>query len=214
MTYQHAGSDSVRTQSLPETAQEPKGGWIGPAAFVLSIALIAFLAGAWTVLSRVPPYKLLTNAHDAAGALYAQATQYGDRYQTDLWYDARSDDKGVVAHDAATALEGYTLYTSSHEPSAFLVDMKGREVHRWFIPPEKIWTEDVEAAGTLGPHIYIRKSYMYPNGDPRRLRRFRRYALGPRSSSSSTGIRMSCGAISTSARITMSRLARTERFTH
>ncbi|MEQ8327117.1 MAG: arylsulfotransferase family protein [Parvibaculum sp.] len=165
MTYQHAGSDSVRTQSLPETAQEPKGGWIGPAAFVLSIALIAFLAGAWTVLSRVPPYKLLTNAHDAAGALYAQATQYGDRYQTDLWYDARSDDKGVVAHDAATALEGYTLYTSSHEPSAFLVDMKGREVHRWFIPPEKIWTEDVEAAGTLGPHIYIRKSYMYPNGD-------------------------------------------------
>ena len=165
MTYRHAESDSFQSQSRDETSEDPNGGWVAPAFFVFSIALIAFLIGAWVVLARVPPYKLLTNAHDAAGALYAQATQFGDRYQTDLWYDARGEDKGVVAHDPDTALEGYTLYTSSHEPSAFLVDMKGREVHRWFTPPEKIWTEETEAAGTLGPHIYIRKSYMYPNGD-------------------------------------------------
>ena len=161
MTYQHAESGAA--QSRIET--EPGGGWIGPAVFVLSIALIAFLVGAWVVIARVPPYKLLTNAHEAAEALYAQATQYDDPYKTDLWYDARTEEKGVVVHDSERALEGFTLYTSSHEASALLVDMEGRVVHRWFIPPEEIWNGDVETAGTLGPHIYIRKSYMFPNGD-------------------------------------------------
>lgn len=165
MTYQHAEPAGARKKSRVETKNQPGGGWIGPAAFALSIALIAFLVGAWVVIARVPPYKLLTNAHEAAEALYAQATQYSDPYKTDLWYDARTEDRGVVLHNPDWALEGYTLYTSSHEASAFLVDMKGRVVHRWHVPPEKIWTEDGEVAGALGPYVYIRKSYMYPNGD-------------------------------------------------
>lgn len=163
MTYQPAESRRRRDISEEETSSEG-GGWIGISLFILSIALIAFLAGAYVMLAKVPPYKLLTNAHEAAHALYAKSTQYGDPYKTDLWYDARSDDKGVITYISGKAQNGYTLYTSSHEASAFLVDMNGDEVHRWHVPPEKIWNRG-DTAGSLGPFVYIRKSYMYPNGD-------------------------------------------------
>ncbi|MEQ8267144.1 MAG: arylsulfotransferase family protein [Parvibaculum sp.] len=162
MTYQPAET-RLRRDASEEDTPSP-GGWVGTALFVLSIALIAFLAGAYVMLAKIPPYKLLTNARDAANALYAKSTQYGDPYKTDLWYDARSDDKGVITYISKKALNGYTLYTSSHEASAFLIDMNGDEVHRWHVPPEKIWNRD-DTAGSLGPFVYIRKSYMYPNGD-------------------------------------------------
>lgn len=164
MTYQPADSPSRRDASENE-AMSDGGGWIGTSLFVLSIALIAFLVGAYVIIAKVPPYRLLTNAHEAAVALYAKSTQYSDPYKTDLWYEARNDNRGVVTYLADRAHNGYTLYTSSHEASAFLVDMSGKEVHRWHVPPEEIWDGKREAAGAIGPFVYIRKSYMFPNGD-------------------------------------------------
>ena len=166
MTYQYADSRSSEGLSRDENADEPGGGWIGPAVFIACIAFLTFLFGAYVVLAKVPPYKTLANAHDAAQALYAKATQYNDPYKTDLWYDARSDDRGVITYIGDKAENGYTLYTSSHEASAMLVDMSGEEVHRWYVPPEEIWTEDGSGGRpALGPYVYIRKSYMFPNGD-------------------------------------------------
>lgn len=165
MTYQSAESRPSRELSKEENAPSSGGGgWIGAALFIFSIALLAFIVGAYVVLAKVPPYRLLTNAHEAAIALYAKSTQYNNPYKTDLWYDARNDDKGVVTWRRDKALNGYTLYTSSHEPSAFLVDMNGEQVHRWHVPPENIWNKE-GTAGSLGPFVYIRRSYMYPNGD-------------------------------------------------
>ena len=165
MTNRQADPDFAAAEGSAEIPESSRFEWLGTAIFVASIVFIAFLVGAWVVLARVPPYKLLLDAYNAAGALYAQATQYGDRYATDLWYEERIDARGLVRHDPEKAEEGYTLYTSSHEASAFLVDMEGNEVHRWHIPPEEIWTGDVEAAASLGEHVYIRMGYMYPNGD-------------------------------------------------
>lgn len=162
MTYHAESSPSDRLS--PDEGTEPNG-WLAPLIFLVCISLLAFLAGAYVVLAKVPPYRLLMNAHEAAHALYAKATQYDDPYKTDLWYDARTDGKGVVTYFGDEAYNGYTLYSSSHEASAFLVDMSGNEVHRWHVPPEKIWNKDKKTAGSLGPFVYIRKSYMYPNGD-------------------------------------------------
>ena len=164
MAYQHAeihhGGKAAKDDDGRLGSQ-----WIGPLVFLLSIALIAFIAGALVMLAKLPPSKLLTNAYDAAGALYAKATEYSDPYKTDLWYDALTDDKGVTTLLPDEVEEGYTLYSSSHEPSAFLVDMKGNVVHRWHVDPEKIWTGKEATAGSLGPFVYMRKTYMYPNGD-------------------------------------------------
>jgi hypothetical protein len=173
MTYQHAESRSTenfsqRTKSGRSEEDLDRGGWIGTALFILGICLLAFLAGAYVILAKIPPYKLLADAHNAAHALYVQATQFGDPYKTDLWYDARWEHQGVVTFLPDKVETGYTLYTSSHEASAFLVDMNGNEVHRWHVPPEDIWTGDGNAAGApLGDFVYIRKSYMFPNGDLR-----------------------------------------------
>jgi hypothetical protein len=165
MTYQYAESRPAEVRAR-ENATEPGGGWIGPAIFILCISLLAFFLGAYVVLAQVPPYKTLTNAHEAALALYARATQFNDPYKTDLWHDARWEHKGVVTYLGDKAENGYTLYTSSHEASAMLVDMSGKEVHRWYVPPEEIWREDGDGGRPApGPLVYIRKSYMFPNGD-------------------------------------------------
>jgi len=37
----------------------------------------------------------------------------------------------VTVHDSARARPGLNFYTSGHGPEAFLIDMEGRELHRW-----------------------------------------------------------------------------------
>jgi hypothetical protein len=46
-------------------------------------------------------------------------------------YDPDPNASGVVLHDEAAASPGYNLYSSRNQSSAQLIDMQGREIHRW-----------------------------------------------------------------------------------
>ncbi len=48
-----------------------------------------------------------------------------------------------VYHDSARAFQGHTLYTSAHEAVACLIDMDGKEVHRWTGDYEALWEGEV-----------------------------------------------------------------------
>lgn len=45
--------------------------------------------------------------------------------------EAAPDVVDVTVHDTARARPGLNFYTSGHGPEAFLIDMEGRELHRW-----------------------------------------------------------------------------------
>ena len=45
----------------------------------------------------------------------------------------RFTERGITVHDAARATEGYTLFAPIRHDAAYLIDMDGREVHRWKI---------------------------------------------------------------------------------
>lgn len=51
-----------------------------------------------------------------------------------------ASDTEVIYHDEKKADNGYTLICNSHSPAIYLVDMKGRVVHKWDLPHDtRIW---------------------------------------------------------------------------
>ena len=133
---------------------------------LLSLAFIAFIAGAWATFMQIPPYDFLRQSHLAASALIAQARQGQDPLKTDLWVPAEAAATGVVKHVRERALPGYTLYTSGHAQKAFLIDMDGAAVHEWQLPFHKIWDSSSPVRSPQPPdHIYYRHAELLPNGD-------------------------------------------------
>ena len=139
---------------------------VGFAAFFVACLFLAFLGGTLVVLAKVFPYEWLNDAYKAGHALIVQDSIH-DRYtQTDQWRSARTDKRGVTINDPARAYNGYTLYTSGGAPYASLVDMDGKEVHRWQLDYSKLWDTAPDGRGARDDALmYWRKAIMYPNGD-------------------------------------------------
>lgn len=68
---------------------------------------------------------------------------------------------GVLRYDRSLAYPGYNLYSSGHTGAAYLIDMKGKVLHEWTYPLEKIWPELARAK--IAP--FWENIYLYPNGD-------------------------------------------------
>lgn len=79
-------------------------------------------------------------------------------------YEPAQDRPTVVEHDPAAAYQGLNLYVSGHAAEAFLLDMKGRVLHRWRYPLRRLWPE-LAAAPRTARLEYWRRVYLYPNGD-------------------------------------------------
>lgn len=139
---------------------------IGSAVFVLAIALLAFIAGAFVMLREMFPAEVLRHGYMAGTALIAKQEMSRDRFKTDLWRSARRSEKGVTVHEAAWVSPGVTLYTSGDGPYARLVALDGRVVHEWRRPFSEVWHE---GAAVKRPQpdelIYMRKARLLPNGD-------------------------------------------------
>lgn len=69
---------------------------------------------------------------------------------------------GVLRHDATRSLAGYNLYTSGHAPEAFLIDMEGKVVHRWFLDRNLVLPTRKDV---ILDSNYFRKAEVFENGD-------------------------------------------------
>lgn len=129
-------------------------------------ALLLFLGGVAVSMFGVFPAPLLQDAYTGGMALYAKWTQYNDITRTDLWMPAKSEARGVTVYDPARVQPGYTLYSSGHEATAYLLSPDGTVAHQWHRPYSTIWHED---SGVLDPlpdaNVYFRRLWPFPNGD-------------------------------------------------
>ncbi|WP_342596228.1 arylsulfotransferase family protein [Salinicola lusitanus] len=138
----------------------------GFAIFCVAIAFMAFIGGAFVILTKSFPYTYLDDAHKAAVAVIAQQSDDDLYTGTDLWRDARRDDRGTTIDDPEKAYEGLTLYTSGDGPYANLVDMHGKVVHRWELPYSDVWeTSPTGRDPRPDDRMYWRKAKVLPNGD-------------------------------------------------
>jgi Arylsulfotransferase (ASST) len=149
---------SIEQDSLPDKALY--------GAFLAALILIAFLAGALLTAAGVPPGPEIARAYQGGKALHDKLTAYQDVYASDLWHPARRPDRGVTVYDPARAQGGVTLYSSGHEPAAYLVGMDGEVLHEWRRPFSTVWDESARATRPQpDSHVYFRKAVAYPNGD-------------------------------------------------
>ncbi len=133
----------------------------------IGVVVIAFIAGSLATTANMFPGTEIANAYKGGKALYAQATKYQDVYHTDLWYDQRTPERGVIIDKSGQTEPGLTLYTDGESATAFLIDAHGKVLHKWHRPFSTVWDPKRSSIKRPQPddHVYFRKAIMYPNGD-------------------------------------------------
>jgi Arylsulfotransferase (ASST) len=137
----------------------------GP-ALILAYGFILYVAGFTTSLMRFYPYAPLSDGIVGAVTWAKWTWSYRSRYDTDSFLKPASAEVGVTRYDPERAFAGYTLFTSGHSDSAYLIDMQGNVVHKWHLPYEKVWNP--HSAITTQPPLhstFMSDAYLYPNGD-------------------------------------------------
>lgn len=83
------------------------------------------------------------------------------------WFPNRFARSGLLKYDRTHAQAGYTLYTLVSDLSAHLIDMNGREVHKWFVPFDMVVPDlNRDVSSFFGAAVkQIEGGYLYPNGD-------------------------------------------------
>lgn len=159
-------TSSTESATRPITTTGDVHGRAFTATAIFCIAFLAFIAGSLTMYLQVLPADILRRAFQGGLAALDRATSYADATATDLWQDARSADRGVVRHDPTKALQGLTLYSSSDDQRALLIDMQGRVVHQWALPYSQIWEKGSPVANPQRDAlVYLEKAHVFPNGD-------------------------------------------------
>lgn len=69
--------------------------------------------------------------------------------------------ENVTFYDPERAGNGVNVYTSGHEPAAFVMDMTGRVLHKWQYAVEDVWPDVPRTIHST----FWRRAYAFPNGD-------------------------------------------------
>ncbi len=140
-------------------------GAVGSVTRLCALVFISFIIGAGAYAYKLPPYRELRVAFIGADALVERYLR-DDASHSFFWAPARRGDKEVTHHDAARAYQGVTLYLSTHDLEAVLVDMEGRPWHRWALDFSEAWPEPSHVDEPRSDDmIFWRAAKVLPNGD-------------------------------------------------
>ncbi len=123
-----------------------------------SFAYFTFAVGLGAILYGAGAAKLF---HFLVALPSAFDSEFGN------WFPDRFERSGVLRYDPARAQPGYTLYTVASDLTTHLVDMKGREVHKWLVPLDVAVPGSNRSIKTFFG-LAVQQSeggYLYPNGD-------------------------------------------------
>ena len=138
---------------------------VGSALRLLALIFLSFVIGAGVYAFKLPPYGELRTAFLGADALFERYLD-ADASRSFFWAPARRPEKGTTLHDSARAYQGFTLYLSTHDLEAVLVDMDGRVAHRWALDFSNAWPDPSHIAEPLpDDKIFWRAAKVFPNGD-------------------------------------------------
>jgi hypothetical protein len=86
---------------------------------------------------------------------------------TGNWFPARFAQSGVLRYDQARARPGYTLYGLAPDLSVHLIDMDGRELHRWSVTRQEVMPGATSQSRTFFGMLsaQVEGRHLYPNGD-------------------------------------------------
>lgn len=135
--------------------------------FAVALALVLFVAGITVAVLEVFPTTFVSDGVAAGKAYLDKMASRKSVYGSDLWFPQRTQKQGVTIHDTSRAFGGLTLYTSGHDPAAFLIDMDGTVLHSWRRPFSSVWQGKERDIAQPQPdsHVYMRQARVLDNGD-------------------------------------------------
>jgi len=120
-------------------SQTNNQGKIDPALLVFKTVLVAlvFLAGGYFASKNWQPFRFIDEAFKATVTVVEEQTQV----RPVLLVESRYSGDGVYLHDKDQAYNGLTVLqgTLPGGPQLRLIDMQGRELHRWPVDFFDIW---------------------------------------------------------------------------
>ena len=83
------------------------------------------------------------------------------------WFPARFERTGVLRYDRGRAQPGYTLYGVAPDLSVHLIDMDGKELHRWSVKRDEVTPGASGQSRTFFGMLesQVEGRHLYPNGD-------------------------------------------------
>lgn len=135
--------------------------------FSLGLAVIVFVAGVAFDRYNWFPVPYLNAAVDAARDWRSNWRHYLG-FESKWIQPNRRQGGGVLRHEPALASPGYTFITGYRDGrfGAWLVDMDGREVHRWRIDTTALWqAAGYEAAPVPDADVSIHGAALLAGGD-------------------------------------------------
>ena len=133
-----------------------------------ALCAISFAAGigADRFLSRL---ALVEELREAVASVYTNLVlpRVREPWERQHYYfPTRQGGEGVVLHDVAATYPGYTLFSASFEPAAYLIDMQGRPVHSWRLPFSAAWRSPPHIEWPVpDKYVFFRRTHLFPNGD-------------------------------------------------
>ncbi|MCB9983423.1 MAG: aryl-sulfate sulfotransferase [Rhodospirillales bacterium] len=138
---------------------------------VAVIVLLLFLSmfyGALVSALEFFPYKYL-KPYLAVSASVREALKIKEYNEEIRWIQKTPNNTGVVfSSGRAGEDEEYTLYSSTHDLTARLIDHKGDIIHKWSFKYDDVWDnqDHIISLGELDNfYFYLRAFHLFDNGD-------------------------------------------------
>jgi hypothetical protein len=129
---------------------------------ILGFACLSFLFGAAVMHFQLPTSQFLFQAFTGGKAWHERGKSVNS---TDITEDEKRTE-GVSVDKPSKTYDGFTLITTTNGARAVLLDMAGKEVHRWELPFSKAWPRAPHVPSQLSDEqIHWFRCHAFPNGD-------------------------------------------------
>jgi hypothetical protein len=152
-------SPSAGSRAHKPRQQPARFGKVAAFLSVVALIILSYVGGSAAMYFGLPTSSYLSKA-------FAEGRLWASRETPPAVVSSNDLAQSTVTIDLAEeTFDGYTLFTSSQAAEATLLDMRGRVVHQWKVPPEK-WPGR-EHIGNKGADslIHCERCFVYPNGD-------------------------------------------------
>ena len=134
-------------------------------AFFCAVILVFY--GALSTALRIFPYNILTSYLTVAEGVYSALDI--ENYNNEVrWTKPAINNTGVLIHDQNRMQPGMTLFTSTHDTTARLIDADGKIVHAWSFKFNDVWENQdhiIALQHLPDKYFYLRDFHLYDNGD-------------------------------------------------
>ncbi|MFB6375809.1 MAG: arylsulfotransferase family protein [Bradymonadaceae bacterium] len=137
--------------------------------FVLGIAVLTYVGGAFSANFEVFPYpQLLERPFRALSAWSERKRNVASEkiHTTAIWQRARYPDKTGVDRKDERSFGEYTVFSSGDRQGASLIDSDGEVVHTWRAAFREVWPDHPHVDNPVPePYLFWRRVHLFADGD-------------------------------------------------